>query len=139
VRDNRKSQRGFVFPPPLPGGYHPGMDRRPTKRAGPLYWLSRRSRRFWIVMAAMLPVLYLAGFGPACWLAELRSGWEQPVCVIYGRLIDHLQARDHTRLSLALTWWSGFGSRSGLPFWYWNAPWKSKVPIYENESDRPWW
>jgi len=43
------------------------MEDRRTTRGGPLYWLGRRSKRFWIAVAAM-PILYVASFGPACWI-----------------------------------------------------------------------
>lgn len=39
-------------------------DEQPTKRQGPLLWLSARSWRFWGVVA-LLPVLYVASSGPA--------------------------------------------------------------------------
>jgi hypothetical protein len=42
----------------------------PAHRGGPLLWLAARSRRFWI-MAMTLPMLYLASFGPACWISSL--------------------------------------------------------------------
>src|SRR5262245_28459002 len=45
------------------------MDERPTKRRGPMTWLAGRSRRFRIGLA-MLPVLYVASFGPACWISS---------------------------------------------------------------------
>lgn len=35
-----------------------------TERRGPLLWLAGRSRRFWIVVVALLPGLYVASFGP---------------------------------------------------------------------------
>lgn len=46
------------------------MDEKPTKRGGPIYWLKRRSRRFWIAVVVLLPVLYVASFGPAVWLVS---------------------------------------------------------------------
>jgi hypothetical protein len=45
------------------------MTEQPTNRGGPLYWLKRRSRRFWIV-AATLPAVYIVRFGPACWISS---------------------------------------------------------------------
>jgi hypothetical protein len=48
----------------------PGMDERPTKRRGPLLWLAGRSWRFWVVVTLMLPVLYIASFGPAVWITS---------------------------------------------------------------------
>lgn len=46
-----------------------GMDGQPTTRGGPLYWLKRRSRWFWLCMAIVSPILYVASLGPACWIA----------------------------------------------------------------------
>jgi hypothetical protein len=40
----------------------PGMADKQQNRGGPLYWLKRRSRRVWIVSAAVLPVMYVATF-----------------------------------------------------------------------------
>jgi hypothetical protein len=40
------------------------------KPRGPLTWLSARTWRFWLFAAIALPVLYVASFGPACWLAS---------------------------------------------------------------------
>src|SRR5437899_2612492 len=49
------------------------MDDRQTTRGGPLYWIKRRSRRFWLVMAILLPLLYVGSFGPACWFFSRSS------------------------------------------------------------------
>ena len=49
------------------------MDERQTTRGGPLYWLGQRSRRFWIVAAVIIPVSYVASFGPPCRLADRGS------------------------------------------------------------------
>ena len=43
------------------------MEKAPPKRRGLIGWLAARSRRFWGVVL-LLPVLYVASFGPACWL-----------------------------------------------------------------------
>lgn len=43
------------------------MDERPTKRRGLLLWLADRTWRFWVVVLVILPALYVASFGPACW------------------------------------------------------------------------
>ena len=50
------------------------MAGQPTNRGGPFYWLKRRSRRFWIIAIALLPVLYVGSFGPACWLCSRQPG-----------------------------------------------------------------
>ncbi|MGQ0636933.1 MAG: hypothetical protein ACT4QC_20180 [Planctomycetaceae bacterium] len=41
---------------------------RPTKRRGPLTWLAGRSRRWWVPI--LLAILYVASFGPACWISS---------------------------------------------------------------------
>jgi hypothetical protein len=59
--------------------YDWGMSDRPTKPFGPIGWIANRSRqfwgwiasrsrRFWIVVIILMPVVYVASFGPACWL-----------------------------------------------------------------------
>jgi hypothetical protein len=59
------------------------MSDRPQKRRGPLLWLADRSRRFWIGVA-LVSVLYVASFGPACWfLASHRRDVGPPIA---GRL-----------------------------------------------------
>jgi hypothetical protein len=45
------------------------MDDRPKKRRGPLLWLAAKSWRFWIVVV-LAPLLYVASFGPACWITS---------------------------------------------------------------------
>src|SRR5437762_631139 len=50
------------------------MDEPTRKRRGPLTWLAARTWRFWVAVAAMLPVLYVGSFGPAYWwLSQPRS------------------------------------------------------------------
>jgi len=47
-----------------------------SKRSGPLHWMARRSRRFW-VLSLTIPMLYLASFGPACWISRrIQPGGE---------------------------------------------------------------
>lgn len=46
------------------------MEERRTTRGGPIYWLKRRSRRFWIIAIALLPMYYVASFGPVCWMSS---------------------------------------------------------------------
>lgn len=88
MRVVRKSKRRFAFPPTLPRRYDARvMDQRPTNRGGPLYWLGRRSSRFWIAVVAMIPVLYVASIGPACWLAERRGISIELIDRFYGPLV----------------------------------------------------
>jgi hypothetical protein len=52
-------------------------------RGGPIYWLTRRSRRFWIVAPALLPVFYVASFGPWCWIACWLNSDTSKFCQVY--------------------------------------------------------
>src|SRR5260221_7348814 len=52
------------------------MTDKPAKHGGPLYWLKRRSRRFWMRLA-LLPVLYVASFGPEIWITAREQPQEQ--------------------------------------------------------------
>jgi len=60
-----------AFPHSPCSSWNVGMSERSRKRRGPLLWLGGRSRRFWIVMAVILPVIYVGSFGPACWWTTL--------------------------------------------------------------------
>ncbi len=72
----------------------PDMTERPRKRRGPLHWLGDRSRRFWIVTALVLPVLYVGMFGPACWcvfwLDSEYGGREGLAEGVAGRIVDSI-------------------------------------------------
>ena len=64
----------------------PGMNQPARKRRGPITLLyeSRRFRRTIILSAVLLPVLYVASFGPACWLANSDyHRWLHPVAYAY--------------------------------------------------------
>jgi hypothetical protein len=65
------------------------MDERPTKRGGPLYWLKRRSRRFWIAnIVAAMPVLYVASTGPVIWInVHIGGGIQDVAGLVYAPLI----------------------------------------------------
>lgn len=80
----------------------PGMEAQPTNRGGPLYWLTRRSRKFWIA-AISLPILYVASFGPACWVTSRLTESSRALSVIYrpilmplsgGRMRETRQLKD---------------------------------------------
>src|SRR5436190_23317650 len=85
------------------------MDERPTKRRGPITWLAGRSRRFWIGLAMLLPVLYVVSFGPACWwtVNHRVPRW----MVIYWPL-GAMMERHHFGSS-ALDWWVFYGVDPG--------------------------
>jgi hypothetical protein len=63
------------------------MDGQRKNRGGPLYWLSRRSRRFWFAAVAMLPALYIASFGPACYLTSRSAISTKSVWMVFRPLI----------------------------------------------------
>ncbi len=65
------------------------MDDRRTTGGGLLYWLSRRSWRFWIIVAA-LPILYVVSFGPACWIASYTGIGRRAIAIIYYPLIENM-------------------------------------------------
>ncbi len=75
------------------------MEQQPTKRVGPIYWLKGRSRRFWLIMAALLPVFYVASFGPACWakcwLNKISTNHFEPPVIYFPltRLVDYPEDR----------------------------------------------
>jgi len=88
------------------------MDKPERKRRGPLTWLAGRSRRFWITVA-MMPVLYVASVGPACWLTAVPI--EQ---VLQSGLPDVEWMRIYTPIGKAawssvgydvIEWWARFG------------------------------
>ena len=67
------------------------------KPRGPLTWLAARTWRFWVMVpiAAVLPLMYVASFGPYCALhdgaylpaAELPDGWGEPLDAFYSPVI----------------------------------------------------
>jgi hypothetical protein len=73
------------------------MSEQPTDRGGLIYWMKRRSHRFWITAVALLPVLYIASFGPACWWLSPKSAVSggiairQVPCIYWpiGRVLKH--------------------------------------------------
>src|SRR5262245_22794720 len=52
------------------------------KRRGLLLWLSARTWRFWVAIV-ILPPLYLASFGPACWFTSRMEIGAPIVNVVY--------------------------------------------------------
>jgi hypothetical protein len=93
------------------------MNSRPNKRRGSLMWLAGRARRFWIAIA-LLPVLYVASFGPACWISSrMNSGnWMNFTALptVYRPLL--LPMFYHRRIAIAVDWYAGLGAASG---WHW--------------------
>jgi len=95
-------------------------DPRPTKRGGPLYWLKRRSRRFWII-AALVPVLYVASFGPACWISSRMNAGASllPITylpLVYRSFLGMDGINDESAVDRALIWYAEIGAADQ---WHW--------------------
>jgi len=111
------------------------MDGLSTKRGGPLYWLHRRSRRFWIGVVASLPLLYVVSFGPACWLlarAELRADehlvntYYSPVIWTYNWAHDR-RSGEEGAIAGVIRWYAMVGCGSGSDWGFysfvdWDGP-----------------
>jgi hypothetical protein len=94
------------------------MDPHPQKRRGPLMWLAGRSRRFWIVIA-LLPVLYVASFGPACWItSRLRLSGDSINFTVLPTFYHPLLVTMFydSRISTAVQWYARLGAASD---WHW--------------------
>src|SRR5690348_14119167 len=81
-----------------------GMEERPTRRGGPLFWLAARSRQFWMI-ASMVALLagYSLSFGPAIWLTARGYFSEAAVQYFYRPFL--LSAEQAESLESAVTWW----------------------------------
>jgi hypothetical protein len=94
----------------------PGMSQPARKRRGPitLFFESRRFR--WaIALLVLLPVLYVASFGPASWLARndivsLELAWRvyRPLAPVIARCPERLRREITTHVDLAELM-TGFG------------------------------
>src|SRR5262249_46398366 len=87
------------------------MDKSERKRSGPLLWLGRRSMPVWICVA-LLPALYVASFGPACWLTATsvpgRAGLTRGMIVFWP--LGRLASLDCPPYTTALIWWMTIGA-----------------------------
>jgi hypothetical protein len=88
-------------------------------------WLTVRTinqRERWakwaLAITLSLPVLYVVGFGPACWLAseeKMSATVGRAVCRVYAPLLDHVLFSDDASWSVrALHWWSSVGSNGDV-------------------------
>ena len=81
--------------------------------------VNRRERwAKWALAATLsLPVLYIAGFGPACWFAtedKMSAPVGRAVCRVYAPLLEHALLNDENLWSVrVLQWWSSVGSDEG--------------------------
>ena len=92
--------------------------------------VNRRERwaKWTLAGAVALPVLYVIGFGPACWLAseeKMSPPVGRAVCRFYGPLLSYVLLNDDGSWSIrALYWWSSVGSVDGdvLELSYYDTP-----------------
>ncbi len=70
----------------LIGTFCSRMRQAPPRHCGPLFWLAGRSRLFWIVAIAA-PALYIASFGPACWISSRVQPDGTVVNAVYPQLV----------------------------------------------------
>lgn len=105
------------------------MDERPTKRRGPITLLmtSGRFRQRLAVAAIALPILYVAGFGPACWWFSTRINGENYAPRIYwpiGRSIRSVPRPVGT----VIVWYANVLSTQPVKLptqWEWYGAWVS--------------
>ena len=88
------------------------MSEPERKRGGPLLWLADRSRRFWIIAAAMLPVAYVASFGPAVWLAS-RGQVDKSTVIRVCQPLIWLAVVGPAPIRKVVHWWGSLGVPSG--------------------------
>jgi hypothetical protein len=90
------------------------MDERPKKRRGPLLWLAESRRGRWIVASAMtLPVLYVASFGPACWISSHHSAGNGEVVTAVYKPILRLYVRGPRPVAEVISRVAYFASDAG--------------------------
>jgi hypothetical protein len=81
--------------------------------------VNRKERwaKWMLAVTLSLPVLYVVGFGPVCWLAaeeKMSLPVGKAMCRFYGPLISHVMLNDDGRWSVcALYWWSSVGTDKG--------------------------
>jgi hypothetical protein len=97
------------------------MADNPTNRGGPLYWLKRRTRRFWICVA-LLPVLYVLSFGPACWITSRLDIRVVTLPTLYAPITWAMSAETDTTISRMIMGYAEFGAADN---WAWGAIWEA--------------
>ena len=85
----------------------------PTKRRGPITLLMT-SRRFRLAVGVLIaiPVLYVASFGPACWISSRTGTGSGAVSVVYQPML-RLCMRD-TYFAAASWWYASIGTKDGI-------------------------
>jgi hypothetical protein len=85
------------------------MSEAARKRRGPITFFCENRRVRWIVLAAMLPALYLGGFGAAIWLGSrslLPGPIEDALAWLYYPLILLVEDQDRSGPACpALSWY----------------------------------
>ena len=81
---------------------------RPKKRGRPLYWLSARSRRFWIITSVIALLSgYPMSLGPVIWLTARGYFKESEVQSFYMPLL--MSSAEVDTLGNAAEWWGSLG------------------------------
>jgi hypothetical protein len=94
----------------------PGMG---TKRRGPitLFCESRRFRWSVVALNVLLPVLYIASFGPACWI-NLRTGRGGRDIGAFYRPIGWLYAYGGDAIGEVIGTWANLGTGDDYQLFY---------------------
>jgi|SRR5262245_12178373 len=76
---------------------------------------ARWARRTLAALVVGMPVLYVAGFGPAIWLTELNAPWAPHTAAIYWPL-GRATVRAPAVIRKPLVWYTGLAARPSDPF-----------------------
>ncbi len=81
--------------------------------------VNRRERwAKWMLAAVVaVPAVYIASFGPACWITSRTSRGTSAIGIIYKPITQALSPNDDTVISRLINWYSEIGAPVG---WYWN-------------------
>lgn len=78
---------------------------------------------FWIVLGLIaLPLLYVAGFGPACWISSRLNAGTGVVTVVYRPITGCLRDDYDGPLDGAIRWYAGLGAAHGNWGWWGKDP-----------------
>lgn len=65
---------------------------------------------FWATVVALLPLLHVASFGPACWLADRHAISDKWVSAAFSSFLSIAFKREGAP-SAILNWWADIGAR----------------------------
>ena len=71
---------------------------------------------FWATVVVVVLVLYVASFGPVCWLVSWIDIGDKILPVVYGPLIAILDLDESLRIWVLFDWYCGLGARND---WHW--------------------